>query len=180
MTTTVTADSLYQETLPRRDDEIEEKKCQTTMNCLRVQKPHTLHRIINATWNNATQQPNYFVRQFKQWRDEIYNYEETTGTTFSDAFKTTMFINRLRGEVRAHLLLNKDMNKSDFNKAAKAVNDDYKNVYIENDYTTNTNAFKGKKGKRKRKLQPQKTRQNHRLQPIQQRKRKGKYQSRPH
>eukprot|EP00971_Amphidinium_carterae_P288161 5720869-Amphidinium_carterae.1 len=47
------------------------------------------------------------------------------------------------------------MNKPDFNKAAKVVEDYYNNVYIDNDYTTNTNAFKGKKGKRK--VQPQNT-----------------------
>eukprot|EP00971_Amphidinium_carterae_P330572 6463683-Amphidinium_carterae.1 len=40
-----------------------------------AKKLQALHRIMNPTWNNATQQPNGFVRQFNQWTDEIFNYE---------------------------------------------------------------------------------------------------------
>eukprot|EP00971_Amphidinium_carterae_P185240 3678456-Amphidinium_carterae.2 len=40
-----------------------------------AQKLQTLHQIMNPTWNNETQQPNDFVRQCNQWRDEIFNYD---------------------------------------------------------------------------------------------------------
>eukprot|EP00971_Amphidinium_carterae_P288015 5717349-Amphidinium_carterae.2 len=68
------------------------------------------------TWNNLTQQTNEFVRQFKDWRDEIANYKNTMSTTVADAIKTSMLVNRPHGALRAHLLPNS-------NKAAKTVED---------------------------------------------------------
>eukprot|EP00971_Amphidinium_carterae_P006083 119802-Amphidinium_carterae.2 len=87
-----------------------------------------------------------------------------------------MLVNRLQGEVRAHLLLN----TPDFKKAAKTVEDYYSNVYIDDEFTAGINAMKIKhnKGKeymaRKAKIGEQKgstTPYN---------KGKGKYQSRPY
>eukprot|EP00971_Amphidinium_carterae_P095355 1886781-Amphidinium_carterae.2 len=57
----------------------------------------------------------------------------------------TVLLNWLRRAVQNHLLLNIDMTKPDFDKTAKVVEDYYRNFYIENDYTTNTNVFKGKR-----------------------------------
>eukprot|EP00971_Amphidinium_carterae_P108562 2149469-Amphidinium_carterae.1 len=84
-------------------------------------------------------------------RDEIFQCDETTGNALDDNVKMTILLNRnrLKGAMQNHFLLNIDMTKPDFDKAEKAVEDCYRHVYSENDYTTNINAFKGKKGQGK-------------------------------
>eukprot|EP00971_Amphidinium_carterae_P017059 336795-Amphidinium_carterae.1 len=95
----------------------------------------------------------HVVRQFSVLRDEIFNYEQNTNTIINDAIKTSMLLNRLQGEVRAHLLLNSDMNKPDFNKAGKDVEDYYRNRQRLRDKRIRSQRHKGK---RKRKTQPTK------------------------
>eukprot|EP00971_Amphidinium_carterae_P097616 1931781-Amphidinium_carterae.1 len=36
-----------------------------------------LARIMKPVWNNTTQPPNEFIKTFQNWRDEIYNYEQS-------------------------------------------------------------------------------------------------------
>eukprot|EP00971_Amphidinium_carterae_P286569 5689279-Amphidinium_carterae.2 len=100
----------------------------------KAQQLHALNRIMNPMWSNINQQPNEFVRQFNfnHWRDEIAKNEESPSTTIADAIKTSMFVNRLQGEVRSHLLLTSDMRTPDFDKGAKTVEDYYRDVYIDN------------------------------------------------
>eukprot|EP00971_Amphidinium_carterae_P196397 3897010-Amphidinium_carterae.1 len=69
---------------------------------------------------------------------------KTFGNALDDSVEMTVLVNKLEGLVQSHLLLNIDMTKPDFDKAAKVVEDYYRNVYIENGYTTNA-AFKGKR-----------------------------------
>eukprot|EP00971_Amphidinium_carterae_P128395 2543363-Amphidinium_carterae.1 len=45
-----------------------------------TQKLHTLQRSMKATWHNESQQPHDFIQQFNLWRDELFQYDETTGT----------------------------------------------------------------------------------------------------
>eukprot|EP00971_Amphidinium_carterae_P076431 1509449-Amphidinium_carterae.1 len=60
-----------------------------------------------------------------------------------------MLVNRL--QVRAHLLVTSDLNNPDFNKAAKILSimheEYYRNVYIDIEFTANTNAMKDKYNK---------------------------------
>eukprot|EP00971_Amphidinium_carterae_P281334 5585649-Amphidinium_carterae.1 len=55
----------------------------------------------------------------------------------------TVLLNRLRGVVRDHLLLNADMDNPDYNGTIKTVEEYYSNVYIGNEQG-DLNAFKGK------------------------------------
>eukprot|EP00971_Amphidinium_carterae_P260782 5173520-Amphidinium_carterae.1 len=71
------------------------------------------------------------------------NYIEETNITIADAIRTSMLVNRVHGEVQAHFLLTNDLNNPDFNKAAKIVEEYYRNVYIDNELTANTNTMKG-------------------------------------
>eukprot|EP00971_Amphidinium_carterae_P026371 520330-Amphidinium_carterae.1 len=114
----------------------------------KAQQLQSLHRIMYPTWNNVTQQTN------------LYDYSicgemrpsttvSSTQTTLNNAIKTSMLINRPPREVRAHLLLNSDLNNPDFDKSAKIVKGYYRNVYIGNDLTANTNALIGNTGKGK-------------------------------
>eukprot|EP00971_Amphidinium_carterae_P118233 2342312-Amphidinium_carterae.2 len=32
---------------------------------------------MGTKWNNTTQPPNEFIKTFQNWRDEIYNYEQS-------------------------------------------------------------------------------------------------------
>eukprot|EP00971_Amphidinium_carterae_P017806 350917-Amphidinium_carterae.1 len=60
-----------------------------------------------------------------------------------------MFVERLQENVRSHLLLMGDLKRPDFDKAAKTVEDYYRNVYIDNEFTAGTNVFKGNYNKGK-------------------------------
>eukprot|EP00971_Amphidinium_carterae_P124876 2473735-Amphidinium_carterae.1 len=46
---------------------------------------------MRPTWNNVTQQPNEFIKTFQNWRDEIYNYEQSV-TELPKEMKMTLII----------------------------------------------------------------------------------------
>eukprot|EP00971_Amphidinium_carterae_P177553 3521410-Amphidinium_carterae.1 len=63
----------------------------------------------------------------------------------------SMLVNRLQGDVRSHLLLTSDLKTPNFDKASKTVEDYYRNVYIDTEFTAGTNAFEGKYSESKKK-----------------------------
>eukprot|EP00971_Amphidinium_carterae_P345958 6487169-Amphidinium_carterae.1 len=94
-----------------------------------------LTRITKPTWNNATQSPSEFIRHFSNWRDDIYNYENTV-SEIAATIKLATLLQHIQGEVRAHLLLNFDLANPDFDAAITKVEEYYRNVYIDNNYST--------------------------------------------
>eukprot|EP00971_Amphidinium_carterae_P064018 1267337-Amphidinium_carterae.2 len=51
------------------------------------------------------------------------NYEDATQTVIADAMKMSKLLNRVQGDIRAHLLWTADMKNPDFNKATKIHNE---------------------------------------------------------
>eukprot|EP00971_Amphidinium_carterae_P098952 1956716-Amphidinium_carterae.1 len=82
---------------------------------------HTTKGIKRRNYKHFTELGTQPVERFNQWRDELFNYKETTKQILDNALKTT---------VRAHLLLKTGLNTSDCNKAVK----DRRNVYSDNVY----------------------------------------------
>eukprot|EP00971_Amphidinium_carterae_P228004 4522488-Amphidinium_carterae.3 len=85
-------------------------------------------------------------RRLHNWRDEVYNYESTI-SEIAGTIKLATLLQNIKGEVRAHLLLNFNSANPDFEAAATKVEDYYRKVYIDNNFSTGVNYFKGKYGK---------------------------------
>eukprot|EP00971_Amphidinium_carterae_P298491 5930672-Amphidinium_carterae.1 len=104
---------------------------------------------MKPTWNNVTQSPSEFIRHFQNWRDEIFNYENTVQT------------------------LTQNLATANFDDAAMKVEDYYRNVYIDN-----RKDDKGKGDYNQGKGEGYSTDyQPHQPQPYQKGKGKGKYNS---
>eukprot|EP00971_Amphidinium_carterae_P076662 1514242-Amphidinium_carterae.1 len=62
-----------------------------------------------------------------------------------------MLLQNIQGDIKSHLLLTTNMSTPDFDGSATTVEDYYRNVYIDNNYTAGTHGLKCKyyKGKGK-------------------------------
>eukprot|EP00971_Amphidinium_carterae_P349790 6491226-Amphidinium_carterae.1 len=67
-----------------------------------------LARIMKPTWNNSTQSPTEFIKTFQNWRDEIYNYEQSV-TELPTSMKMTLLIQSIQGDIKSWLLMNTDL-----------------------------------------------------------------------
>eukprot|EP00971_Amphidinium_carterae_P020064 395380-Amphidinium_carterae.1 len=116
----------------------------------KAQQLQTLSRVLKPTWNNTTQQPSQFMRQFQNWRDEIYNNKNSTNSDIPQSMKMAMLLQNIQGDTKSHLLLTTNMSTPDFHGAATTVEDYYR---IDNNYSAGTHGVKGKyhKGKGKNK-----------------------------
>eukprot|EP00971_Amphidinium_carterae_P230904 4581956-Amphidinium_carterae.2 len=115
----------------------------------KAQHLNILARVMKPTWNNVTQQPSEIIRQFQNWRHEIFNYESTVQTDIATSMQMALLMQNIQGDIRSHLLLNLDLAKRDFESAATKVEDYYRNIYIDNNYSTRVHGLKGKYGKGK-------------------------------
>eukprot|EP00971_Amphidinium_carterae_P204191 4051957-Amphidinium_carterae.1 len=86
---------------------------------------------MKATWNNTTQPPNEFIKTFQNWRDEIYNYEQSAAELPSE-MKMTLLIQNIQGDIKSHMLMNYKLSTSNFDESCTRVEDYYRNVYIDN------------------------------------------------
>eukprot|EP00971_Amphidinium_carterae_P027446 540538-Amphidinium_carterae.1 len=84
-------------------------------------------------------EPIKFIRQFQNWRDEIYNYENATQTALPNSMKMTMLLQHIQGDIKSHLLLTANLVNPDFDNAATTVEGYYRNVYMHNNYSAGTN-----------------------------------------
>eukprot|EP00971_Amphidinium_carterae_P202402 4016027-Amphidinium_carterae.1 len=82
---------------------------------------------MRPTWNNLQQPPGEFIKNFQNWRDEIFNYENTVSEIASTQCSTS-----------------KNLATADFDDAATKVEDYYRNVYIDNNNPGGIQAFRGK------------------------------------
>eukprot|EP00971_Amphidinium_carterae_P025791 508890-Amphidinium_carterae.2 len=89
----------------------------------KAQQLQTLSKRLRLTWNNVTQHPSEFIRQFQNWRDEVNNYENVTQTDLSDSMKMTLLLENIQGDIKSHLLLNTNLASPNFNQAATLVED---------------------------------------------------------
>eukprot|EP00971_Amphidinium_carterae_P262189 5200790-Amphidinium_carterae.1 len=78
----------------------------------KAQQLGTLSRIMRPTWSNLQQPPGEFIKNFQNWRDEIFNYE------------------------------NSNLATANFDDAATQVEDYYRNVYIDNNNPGGIQSFK--------------------------------------
>eukprot|EP00971_Amphidinium_carterae_P092754 1836725-Amphidinium_carterae.2 len=104
---------------------------------------------MKPTWNNATQQPSEFIRQFQNWRDEIYNYESTVRSEIAPSMKMALLLQHIQGDIKSYVQLNTDMANPNFENATMKVEDYYRSVYIDNNYSTRVSGLRGKYGKGK-------------------------------
>eukprot|EP00971_Amphidinium_carterae_P348727 6490644-Amphidinium_carterae.2 len=95
----------------------------------KAQQLGTLSRIMKATWNNVQQQqqPGDFIKIFQNWRDEIYNYENSV----SETMKMALLMQYIQGDIKPHPFLNVNSAKADFDDAATKIENYYRNVYID-------------------------------------------------
>eukprot|EP00971_Amphidinium_carterae_P158678 3145659-Amphidinium_carterae.2 len=64
--------------------------------------------------------------------------------------KMAMLLENIQGDIQSHLLLTTNMATPNFDKAATIVEDYYRNVYIDNNYSAGTHGgLNGKYGKGK-------------------------------
>eukprot|EP00971_Amphidinium_carterae_P309110 6142490-Amphidinium_carterae.2 len=82
---------------------------------------------MKPTWNNTTQQPSEFIRQFQNWRDEIYNYETTLRSEIAPSMKLATLLQNIQGDIKSHLLLNTNMANPNFEESATKVEEYYRN-----------------------------------------------------
>eukprot|EP00971_Amphidinium_carterae_P304041 6042083-Amphidinium_carterae.1 len=75
---------------------------------------------MNPTWNNAQQQPGDFIKNFQNWRDEIYNYENSA-TEIDSSMKLALLLRQIQGDIKSYLLLNANLAKADFDDIATKV-----------------------------------------------------------
>eukprot|EP00971_Amphidinium_carterae_P147633 2926253-Amphidinium_carterae.1 len=128
----------------------------------KAQQLSTLSRIMKPTWNNNTQQPSEFIRQFQNWRDEIFNYEsngETRSSTTSLQFQTSQELSRWRYYYRTcRVKLDHTYHSPSTwqtptlrRRLLRSIEEYYRNVYLDNNYSTGVNYFTegGKYGKRR-------------------------------
>eukprot|EP00971_Amphidinium_carterae_P296960 5899481-Amphidinium_carterae.1 len=81
---------------------------------------------MKPTWNNAQQQPREFIKNFQNWRDEIYNYESSI-SEIDSTMKIALLTQHIQGDIKSHLLLNVNLVKADFDDIATKVEDYYRN-----------------------------------------------------
>eukprot|EP00971_Amphidinium_carterae_P110441 2187902-Amphidinium_carterae.3 len=86
---------------------------------------------MKPTWNNVSQAPGEFIRQFQNWRDEIFNYKTTVSTEIAPSMKMALLMQHIQGDIRSHLLLTENLATPNFEDAAK-VEEYYRNVYADN------------------------------------------------
>eukprot|EP00971_Amphidinium_carterae_P119236 2361862-Amphidinium_carterae.2 len=105
---------------------------------------------MRPTWNNVTQAPGEFIRQFQDWRDEIFNYKSAVQSEIAVSMKMALLLQHIQGDIRSHLLLTENLAKPNFEDAEKKVEEYYRNVYVDNNFG-GVNGVKGKyyKGKGK-------------------------------
>eukprot|EP00971_Amphidinium_carterae_P199168 3952794-Amphidinium_carterae.1 len=112
----------------------------------KAQQLRVLARIMRPTWNNVTQAPGEFIRQFQNWRDEIFNYDSTVQSEIAVFMKMALLMQHIQGDIRSHLLLTKDLAKPNFEDSARKVEEYYCNVYVDNN-SGGVSAMKGKYSK---------------------------------
>eukprot|EP00971_Amphidinium_carterae_P015539 306747-Amphidinium_carterae.1 len=81
----------------------------------KTQQLGTLSKIMRPTWNNIQQPSGKFIKNFQNWRDEIYNYDNTV-SEIASTMKMALFMQNIQ---------------ADFDDAATKV-EDYRKVYIDN------------------------------------------------
>eukprot|EP00971_Amphidinium_carterae_P213571 4238474-Amphidinium_carterae.1 len=86
---------------------------------------------MKPTWNNSTQPPTEFIKTFRNWRDEIYNYEQALAELPS-VMKMTLLIQNIQGDIKSHLLLTQNLATASFDDSCMKVEDYCRNVYIDN------------------------------------------------
>eukprot|EP00971_Amphidinium_carterae_P088283 1746423-Amphidinium_carterae.1 len=89
---------------------------------------------MKPPWDNVTQQPSEFIRQFQNWRDEIFNHESTVQTEIATSMKMALLMQSIQGDIRSHLLLNTwTWRNAASNQQLRRY---YRNVYVDNNYST--------------------------------------------
>eukprot|EP00971_Amphidinium_carterae_P115145 2280508-Amphidinium_carterae.1 len=81
---------------------------------------------MKPAWNNTTQPPNEFIKMFQNWRDEIYNYEQSIAE-LPQNMKMTLLIQHITGDIKSYLLLNVKLATGDFDESCTKVEDYYNN-----------------------------------------------------
>eukprot|EP00971_Amphidinium_carterae_P034774 684572-Amphidinium_carterae.1 len=93
----------------------------------KAQQLNLLSRIMKPTWNNVSQAPGEFIRQFQYWRDEIYNYENKVSTEIAPSMRMAVLMQHIQGDIRSHLLLTENLATPNYEDAAKKVEEYYRN-----------------------------------------------------
>eukprot|EP00971_Amphidinium_carterae_P232711 4618280-Amphidinium_carterae.1 len=83
----------------------------------KAQQLGTLSRIMRPTWNSLQHSPSEFVMNFQNWRDEIFNYENTV-SEIASSMKMALLMQYIQGDIRSHLLLTQDLATANFDTAA--------------------------------------------------------------
>eukprot|EP00971_Amphidinium_carterae_P077712 1536544-Amphidinium_carterae.2 len=75
---------------------------------------------MKPTWNNTQQQLSEFIKNFQNWRDEIFNYENTV-SEIADSLEMALLIQHIQGDIKSYLLLNHNLSTSNFDDATTKV-----------------------------------------------------------
>eukprot|EP00971_Amphidinium_carterae_P082389 1628850-Amphidinium_carterae.1 len=72
---------------------------------------------MRPTWNNIQQPAGELIKNFQNWRDEIFNYENSV-SEIASTMKMALLMQNIQGDIRSHLLLNVNLATADFDDAA--------------------------------------------------------------